>query len=276
VAIPVGTPVFVEGPNGSPSGYTVVRHCFPTGDVYSIGLELSDEAKKSGRASGVEDSDYYEFLQINPKAGQEAIHRVYRFMAARFHPDNPDTGDVEKFLLLNRAYESLSDPQRRAEYDAARSAREVTPDPIFGMSTFVNGIEGEVNRRLAILAILYNKRRMNSSEPGMSLWDLEKKMSFPREYLDFAVWYLKAKGYVTLADNSDLTLTVTGVDYVEGNSENNVTLEKLLHAGHRAATDLTKDWEHERRFTTGMFRLTAGKPAEHAPEKNLEIPRKAN
>ena len=37
--------------------------------------------------------DYYEFLQISPNADQDTIHRVYRFLAARFHPDNPDSGD---------------------------------------------------------------------------------------------------------------------------------------------------------------------------------------
>jgi curved DNA-binding protein len=33
--------------------------------------------------------DYYEFLQISPNADVDTIHRVYRFLAARFHPDNP-------------------------------------------------------------------------------------------------------------------------------------------------------------------------------------------
>jgi curved DNA-binding protein len=32
--------------------------------------------------------DYYEFLQISPNADAETIHRVYRFLAARLHPDN--------------------------------------------------------------------------------------------------------------------------------------------------------------------------------------------
>jgi curved DNA-binding protein CbpA len=33
--------------------------------------------------------DYYEFLQISPNADADTIHRVYRFLAARLHPDNP-------------------------------------------------------------------------------------------------------------------------------------------------------------------------------------------
>ena len=32
--------------------------------------------------------DYYELLEISPQATQDTIHRVYRYMAARYHPDN--------------------------------------------------------------------------------------------------------------------------------------------------------------------------------------------
>ena len=70
--------------------------------------------------------DYYEFLQISPKAEPETIHRVYRFMAARFYPDNTSTGDPENFFLLSQAYKVLSDPERRAQYDASR-ANEIAP-----------------------------------------------------------------------------------------------------------------------------------------------------
>jgi curved DNA-binding protein len=160
-----------------------------------------------------------------------------RRRAGRFYPDNPDSGDIEKFLALNRVYDTLSDPDRRSNYDAKREQLEAAPDPIFSMSTFVNGIEGEVNRRLAILAMLYNKRRTNGSQPGISLWDLERKMALPREHLEFAVWYLKAKGYLAMGDNADLTLTALGVDYVETNADRNVTLDKLLHAGSKCPAD---------------------------------------
>ena len=55
-------------------------------------------------------ADYYEVLQISRNADPETIHRVYRIMVARFHPDNPRTGDPERFRLLRRAYHVLSDP----------------------------------------------------------------------------------------------------------------------------------------------------------------------
>ena len=57
--------------------------------------------------------DYYELLQISPNAEPETIHRVYKMLAQRYHPDNPETGDIDRFLLLNQAFETLSDPGLR-------------------------------------------------------------------------------------------------------------------------------------------------------------------
>src|SRR5215208_193656 len=128
-ALPPDATVTVEGPVGAPSGQATVRHCTPSGGAHFLGLELSVEAR-TGASSGSTEPDYYEFLQINPKSGEEVIHRIYRFMASRNHPDNPTTGDLENFLLLNRAYEVLSDSQRRADYDAFRANRETTPDRV--------------------------------------------------------------------------------------------------------------------------------------------------
>jgi hypothetical protein len=58
---------------------------------------------------------------------------------------------------------------------------------------FLDGIEGETNHRLGIVALLYNKRKTSPHSPGISLLDLERQMGIPREYLDFRTWYLKNK-----------------------------------------------------------------------------------
>ena len=71
--------------------------------------------------------DYYETLQISPNADQDTVHRVYRLLAQRFHPDNRDTGNTEIFRQLTEAYQALSDPERRAGYDVHhREARRLT------------------------------------------------------------------------------------------------------------------------------------------------------
>ena len=174
--------------------------------------------------------DYYEFLQISPNAEPDTIHRVYRFLAARLHPDNPKTGDPEKFFLLKQAYDVLSNAERRSEYDAARYS-EQSQSPLSTTIDFMDSIEGELNRRLALLAVLYIQRRTNPNYPEVSLPEVERRMGFPRDYLDFTTWYLRNKGLITRADNSDFCLTVDGVDFVESQRVQVPILNKLLTSG---------------------------------------------
>ena len=175
--------------------------------------------------------DYYEFLQISPNAEADTIHRVYRFLAVRLHPDNPETGNAEKFFLLKQAYDVLSDPTRRTEYDAAYKKEGQQPVPLSASIDFMDSLEGELNRRLGVLALLYIQRRTNPYHPEVSLLEIEHRMGFPRDYLEFTAWYLRNKAYITRADNSDFTLTAEGVDFVESQRVNIPILNKLLTTG---------------------------------------------
>lgn len=235
--LPSGARVFIEARSGELNGYAFVRHCAAEHDHFLVGLEFVSEIKPEVDPTP-EPTDYYEFLQVSPNAEAATIHRVYRFMARRLHPDNPESGDAAKFVLLNRAYEVLSDPQRRAEYDAAKQPDQPRVKPIFESGAFVNGIEGEANRRLGVLSLLYQQRRTNPREARVSLLDLEKKMGFPRDYLDFTTWYLKSKGYIEIEDNSDFSLTASGVDYVEARAQSNPILHRLLTAGASVTSDV--------------------------------------
>ncbi|MGA9584959.1 MAG: J domain-containing protein [Terracidiphilus sp.] len=175
--------------------------------------------------------DYYEFLQISPHADADTLHRVYRYLAARLHPDNPESGDAEMFRLLKSAFDTLSNPVRRAEYDKACRLEAMEVKPLSNSVDFMDSVEGELNRRVAVLAVLYFKRRSNPRSPEVSLAEIERRMGFPRDYLDFTTWYLGKKGYITRADNSDFTLTAEGVDYIEMQRGNLPVLNKLLTDG---------------------------------------------
>ncbi len=176
--------------------------------------------------------DYYELLEISPQATQDTIHRVYRYMAARYHPDNLGTGNLEKFTQLTSAYKVLSEPNRRSEYDAQRATRQPTiRNPMSSTVDFMDQGEGDLNRRLAVLAILYYRRRIYPNSPEVSLAEIEQRMGFPRDYLDFTTWYLAKKRYITRADNSDFTLTVEGVDFIETQRATIPLLDKLLTNG---------------------------------------------
>ena len=172
--------------------------------------------------------DYYELMQINPKAQHETIQRVYHILAGRCHPDNPVSGDVERFLRLKRAYEVLSCPEQRARYDEEYSVQQSLPVEIFNLQDFATGIDGESNRRMGLLCLLYDRRRVNPDEPGVSLLQLEKMMVSAREHLLFTVWYLKDKGYARQTEDSSYAITSAGVDHVEQGLPKNRLLYKLL------------------------------------------------
>ena len=176
--------------------------------------------------------DYYELLEISPQATQDTIHRVYRYMAARYHPDNLATGNLEKFTQLTLAYKVLSEPNRRSEYDAQRTTcQPAIRNPMSSTVDFMDQGEGDLNRRLAVLAILYYRRRIYPNSPEVSLAEIEQRMGFPRDYLDFTTWYLAKKKYITRADNSDFTLTVEGVDFIETQRATLPLLDNLLTNG---------------------------------------------
>ncbi len=175
--------------------------------------------------------NHYEFLQISPNAEQDTIHRVFRFLAARLHPDNPETGDSDKFFQLKQAYDVLSDPQTRAAYDRACETGMPEPDPLSASVDFMDNIDGELNRRLAVLALLYIRRRMSPENPEVSLFEVEARMGFPRDYLEFTLWYLQKKGYISRADNASFTLMAEGVDFVESQRLSIPVLNKLLTDG---------------------------------------------
>ncbi|MHC4124497.1 MAG: molecular chaperone DnaJ [Planctomycetota bacterium] len=63
--------------------------------------------------------DYYEVLGLSKNASEDDIKRAYRRMAMKYHPDkNPDNKDAEaKFKECAEAYEVLSDPHKRSQYD---------------------------------------------------------------------------------------------------------------------------------------------------------------
>jgi curved DNA-binding protein CbpA len=181
-------------------------------------------------------TDYYELLQISPNAEIETIQRVYKLLAARHHPDNTETGDLNKFLALKQAFETLTEPALRIGYDAQYYQRNSEPIEIFELKEFSIGVEGEANRRMGILCLLYTRRRSNPEDPGLSLLEFESMMSVPREHLMFTMWYLREHNCIRQDDASDYVITGDGVDYVETHLPSNKLLHRLLKAAENGAT----------------------------------------
>lgn len=86
----------------------------------------------------MEQQDYYQLLGLDKSADEKEVKKAYRRLAMKYHPDrNPDDKAAEeKFKEVQRAYEVLSDPQKRARYDQFGHAGV---DPSMGGGGFGQG-----------------------------------------------------------------------------------------------------------------------------------------
>jgi curved DNA-binding protein CbpA len=160
--------------------------------------------------------DYYEILQVSSNADEDTIHRVYRHLAKKYHPDAPGRGDAKRFNLLVEALRTLTNPESRAAYDARYQQHwnrtwKVSAEAADGQS-FMD--DASVRERL--LALFYVQRRQSMRQPGMSEMDLARIVGSPPEHLEFHLWYLKEKGWILRLDTGLHAITAQGVDEVEG------------------------------------------------------------
>ena len=159
--------------------------------------------------------DYYEALQISPNADQETVHRVYRVQAQRFHPDNRETGDAERFRIISDAYQTLSDPQKRSDYDGQHRVRHQPRQTQFDTSAPTAALHDEHRKRHEILTVLYKKRLATPDQPYLGLRELIDLVGMQREQLEFSLWYLKEGGYLLRSDSARHSITLKGVELIE-------------------------------------------------------------
>eukprot|EP01024_Parvocaulis_polyphysoides_P040116 TRINITY_DN36456_c0_g1_i2.p1 TRINITY_DN36456_c0_g1~~TRINITY_DN36456_c0_g1_i2.p1 ORF type:complete len:258 (-),score=42.35 TRINITY_DN36456_c0_g1_i2:214-987(-) len=83
-------------------------------------LRLYHQRRKYSR-SGIQivaERNYYDVLQVNEDASKEDIKRSFKKLALKLHPDvNPSPDAKQQFMEAKEAYETLSDPQLRRQYD---------------------------------------------------------------------------------------------------------------------------------------------------------------
>lgn len=85
--------------------------------------------------------DYYEVLGVPREADAKAIKDAFRALALKYHPDrNKEPGAEERFKEIAEAYAVLSDPSKRADYDAGGFAglKGMRPEDLFGGIDFEN------------------------------------------------------------------------------------------------------------------------------------------
>ena len=175
-------------------------------------------------------TDYYEDLQVSPNADAETIGRVYRLLARKWHPDNALTGDADKFNVINAAYNVLSHPLKRAEYDAGYENRKNKQLGLLS-AEFQPSRSKELDNdiRFGILSILYAARRQDSEKPDIGMWRLEQLLGWPEKEIAFHIWYLKEKNWIYRSDTGGFAITVNGVEEIEA--------RKSVYSGGRLLTE---------------------------------------
>jgi hypothetical protein len=184
------------------------------GERYRVGVVL-DYSAAHGHGPVSDGEDLYEIMEVNATASLDTIHKIYRILALRLHPDNTESGSEDAFKRLAHAYKILSDPERRAAYDNERNRRANKTWSIFDAASALPGLEQEQQKRRAILAALYTKRMRQPEQAALPLPNLERLLGVPREHLEFPLWFLKEQGWITRSDNARFVITAKGVEFAE-------------------------------------------------------------
>jgi len=208
-----------------------VMHTRVAGDrLYRVGCAFEDAATPPPSEPRKPESsltDHYETMQLSASADGETIHRVYRMLAQRYHPDNPDTGSTTAFHALLQAHRVLSDPAKRAAYDVQHQATRTLRWKIFETPQSSEGIDAERRKRAGVLSALYSKKLERPDETGLTVRELEELLGCPREHLDFTFWYLRNKAFIHNPDNGRYEITVAGVDSCEELQDNGLAPRAL-------------------------------------------------
>ena len=177
------------------------------------GTEQSvDSATRAGMMEANSFVDYYKIMGVRPDIGTEELNRRFHRLAKRFHPDNPQTGNRERFDLLVEAHNLLKD------YPADRNGNDTV------------GQDVDIQTRL--LSVFYNRRRHNIRDPGVPEMELERIFGCKIENLEFHLWYLKAKRWVERLENGMLSITVEGIDHVNSEHQRKATTMLLMDRSH--------------------------------------------
>jgi curved DNA-binding protein CbpA len=174
--------------------------------------------------------DHYIVLGIETNADSETIQTVYSKLAQKFHPNNAETGDKTKFDAVNMAFEVLSDPTLRASFDKVKGVDHESGNPKFTGPEFFQALEDSAALRFAVLCILYDRRRIKSYKPSLSLRHLEGMMQVSADELNFALWYIKQRGFAVNDDKSSMAITVEGMDYLETHQPSAEAVMKFIRA----------------------------------------------
>jgi len=158
-----------------------------------------------------DEPDHYQILQLSRTADVDTIRRVFHALAQRYHPDNRETGDQEKFRRVVDAHTVLSDPVKRAAHDVFLAGEDKIRFKLFDTFQSTEGVQAEARKRQGILRLLYSKRLTDTRQPGMHGRNFSELLACPLEHLEFALWMLREQRLISRSDSNLFEITWQGV-----------------------------------------------------------------
>ena len=177
--------------------------------------------------------DHYEVLQLSQNADSDTLERVFRLMAKRYHPDNPDSGNEDTFREVHEAYEVLTDPARRAAFDVQYDKHKSMQWQVFDQDVTRGSHQEDQKIFSGVLSLLYAARRSNPESGGVGSIDLERKLGVPREHLEFPFWYMKKRGWIEILQSGQFAITIDGIEEVL-TREATAPVHRMLTEGEKA------------------------------------------
>src|SRR5215510_4794333 len=138
------------------------------------------DAKRGGHVSRAQHNgangfrDYYEVLQLSPNADADTISRVYRILVKRYHPDNKDSANEQRFAEVLEAYRVLSDDEKRTAYDLLYEENRAALLKIFDEASGNSSFESDKRILDGILSLLYVARRRDPIKGTMGTIQIER------------------------------------------------------------------------------------------------------
>jgi hypothetical protein len=185
--------------------------------------------------------DHYEVLGLDHKASSEAIQSAYTRMAEKYHPKGAFP-DVEKYESVTLAFEVLSDPDLRLDFNKLKGIGE-EDKPKFSGLAFFEAYQRDTHLRTGLLCVLYDRRRSKPFTPSLSMRHLEAIFGASTQELNFALWYLKQRELVMADDKSSLQITVNGMDYLEANPPSPESVMPMIKASGVTGRESEADME---------------------------------
>jgi DnaJ-class molecular chaperone len=117
---------------------------------------------------------FYSKLGIDPSSSKAEIKKAYRTLSMKYHPDKNNNTDEskQKFQEINEAYETLSDDEKRKQYDNPMSGHNIfhsnyvpNPNDIF---SHLFGMSGNMGSGMGNIRVNINGQEMNFGSMGGS------------------------------------------------------------------------------------------------------------